>query len=208
MRSWRWFTLFILLLALGARLAAAAPVAPLEEVRSTIEAVLELLRDRSLDPAQRRGQITQLVRSRFDFTSMSQRILATHWRSATPQEQQRFVTLFSDLLEANYIGRVEDYSNETVRYLGQQIIGERASIDTAIVTASGEIPIAYRLQRSGERWMVYDVVIEGVSFVSNYRSTYGEIVRREGMAGLLRMMEEKLAEVRSGQQRQDREGRP
>jgi len=87
---------------------------------------------------------------------------------------------------------------------GEQIIGERASIDTTIVTASVDIPIAYRLQRAGEHWLVYDVVIEGVSFVSNYRSSYGEIVRREGMAGLLQKMQEKLKEVRADQGKQDR----
>jgi phospholipid transport system substrate-binding protein len=204
MRSWRWFTLIILCLCLTSSPVPAAPIAPLEEIRITVDAVLALLRNRTLDPSARRTQITQLVRSRFDFTSMSQRILATNWRSATPQEQQQFVTLFSDLLEANYIGRIEAYTNEEVRFNGEQIIGDRASIDTIIVTASGEIPIVYRLQRAGEHWLVYDVVIEGVSFVSNYRSSYGEIVRREGMAGLLRKMQEKLKEVRADQGKKDR----
>lgn len=204
MRPWRWLTLILLGLGLIAHPTLAAPIAPLEEVRTTVDAVLALLRNSAMEPQTRREQITQLVRSRFDFTSMSQRILATHWRSASPQEQQRFVSLFSDLLEANYVSKIESYNDEKVRYLGEQIIGDRASIDTAIITASAEIPIAYRLQRSGDHWLVYDVVIEGVSFVSNYRSTYGDIVRREGISGLLRQMEEKLQEVRETQKREDR----
>lgn len=204
MRLWRCVTLIILGLGLACSQALATPPSPLEEVRSTVDAVLDLLRNKTLAPDLRRTQVTELVRSRFDFTSMSQRILATHWRSASPQEQQRFVSLFSDLLEANYLSKIESYNDEKVRYLGEQIIGDRASIDTAIITASAEIPIAYRLQRSGEHWLVYDVVIEGVSFVSNYRSTYGEIVRREGISGLLRQMEEKLQEVRETQKREDR----
>lgn len=204
MRPGRCFTLIILGLGLLASPALSAPVTPLEEVRTTVDAVLALLRDKSLDPDLRRTRVTQLVRSRFDFTSMSQRILATHWRSASPQEQQRFVALFSDLLEANYTSKIEAYTNEVVQYRGEQIIGDRASIDTSIITASAEIPIAYRLQRAGDHWLVYDVVIEGVSFVSNYRSTYGEIVRREGMSGLLRQMEEKLQEVRGTPKRESR----
>lgn len=204
MRPGRCFTLILLGLGLLASPALSAPVTPLEEVRTTVDAVLALLRDKTLDPDLRRTRVTQLVRSRFDFTSMSQRILATHWRSASPQEQQRFVSLFSDLLEANYVSKIESYNDEKVRYLGEQIIGDRASIDTSIITASAEIPIAYRLQRAGDHWLVYDVVIEGVSFVSNYRSTYGEIVRREGISGLLRQMEEKLQEVRETQKREDR----
>lgn len=204
MRPGRCFTLIILGLGLLANPALSAPVTPLEEVRTTVDAVLALLRDKSLDPDLRRTRVTQLVRSRFDFTSMSQRILATHWRSASPQEQQRFVALFSDLLEANYTSKIEAYTNEVVQYRGEQIIGDRASIDTSIITASAEIPIAYRLQRAGDHWLVYDVVIEGVSFVSNYRSTYGEIVRREGMSGLLRQMEEKLQEVRGTPKRESR----
>lgn len=204
MRPRRFFALITLALTLAATPALTAPVTPLEEVRTTVDAVLALLRDKSLDPDLRRTQVTQLVRSRFDFISMSQRILATHWRSASPQEQQRFVTLFSDLLEANYTSKIEAYTNETVQYRGEQIIGDRASIDTSIITASAEIPIAYRLLRAGDHWLVYDVVIEGVSFVSNYRSTYGEIVRREGMSGLLRQMEEKLREVRGTPARESR----
>jgi len=201
MRLWRCLLLILLGLGLVSSPTLAAPIAPLEEVRTTVDSVLGLLRDSSLEPAKRRAKMTQLVRSRFDFANMSQRILATNWRSATPQQQQRFVQLFGDLLEANYVGRIEAYTNETVRYLGEQIIGERASIDTSIVTASAEIPITYRLLRAGEHWLVYDVVIEGVSFVSNYRSTYGEIVRREGMPGLLQQMEEKLKEVRDREKR-------
>ncbi len=204
MRPGRCLILLLICLGLVTQPALAAPVTPLEEVRSTVDAVLALLRDTNLDQGTRRSQLTRLIRSRFDFQNMSQRILATHWRSASPQEQQRFVTLFSDLLEANYTSKIEAYTNETVRYLSEQIIGDRASIDTAIVTASAEIPIAYRLQRAGERWLVYDVVIEGVSFVSNYRSTYGEIVRREGMSGLLQKMEEKLREVKDGTLRESR----
>ena len=195
MRLWRGFILSLLGLGLLSSPTLAAPPTPLEEVRTTVDSVLGLLRDRSLEPANRRAQMTRLVRGRFDFANMSQRILGPNWRSATPQEQQRFIQLFSDLLEANYVGRIEAYSNETVRYLGEQIVDGRASIDTSIVTAGTEIPITYRLLRAGEHWLVYDVVIEGVSFVSNYRSTYGEIVRREGMPGLLQKMEEKLREV-------------
>ncbi len=204
MRSWRWLTLITLLLCFTSPPATAAAKGPLEEVRTTVDAVLALLRDPHIDPATRRKQVTELVRSRFDFRSMSQRILATNWRNATPEQQQRFVSLLSDLLEANYSGRIEDYSNETVRYAGERIIGDRAAIDTFIVTASAEIPISYRLQRAGDRWLVYDVVIERVSFVSNYRSTYGEIVRREGIDGLLKQMEEKLREVRAEQGQKDR----
>lgn len=204
MRPWSWFILSSLALGLVSSPTQASQLTPLEEVRTTIDSVLGLLRDASLDPTTRRAQMTKLVRSRFDFPNMSQRILATNWRSATPQEQQRFVQLFSDLLEANYVGRIEAYTNEEVRYLGEKIIGDRAAIDTAIVTASAEIPISYRLLRSGDHWLVYDIVIEEVSFVSNYRSTYGEIVRREGMAGLLQRMEEKLREVRADQGKKDR----
>lgn len=200
MRPARCLIFILCCLGLLASPAPAAPVTPLQEVRATVDGVFELLRDTRLDRDSRRSRLTQLIRSRFDFRNMSQRILATHWRSADPQEQQRFVALFSDLLEANYIGKIEAYTNETVRYLGEQIIEDRAAIDTAIVTAGAEIPISYRLQRTGERWLVYDVVIEGVSFVGNYRSTYGEIVRREGMSGLLQKMEEKLREIRQGGQ--------
>ena len=183
------------LLLFGA-LALAVP-SPRDQVKQTVDQVLEVLRDKSLTGQPRRETLSRLIRARFDFTIMSQRTLGKYWKEASPQEQARFVTLFSDLLEANYVGRIEAYSDETVNYLGERVDGDLAEVDTSIHSGNIDIPTSYRLVLQNGQWFVYDVIIEDVSLIKNYRNSYGEIVRREGYAALFARMEEKIRELRA-----------
>jgi phospholipid transport system substrate-binding protein len=185
-------TLFLLMLAGG-----AGATEPLAQVQSTVDEVLTLLRNKRLPHDERRQQLRAVIRPAFDFEVMAQWVLGTHWRKASAAERQRFVDLFADLLEATYIGKIESYTDEQVVYAGQKLVGERAQVETMVKTASADIPIRYKLFRKGERWRVYDVVIEEVSLVRNYRSTYDEIVRKEGFAGLFSRMEEKVRELKA-----------
>lgn len=169
---------------------------PLAEIRTTVDEVLTLLRNKNLPHEERRKQLTAVIRPAFDFEVMSQWVLGTNWRKATPAERKRFADLFADLLEATYIGKIEAYTDERVEYAGQKLEGERAEVDTLVKTASADIPIRYKVFRKGERWLVYDVVIEEVSLVRNYRSTYDEIIRKEGFPGLFSRMEEKIRELK------------
>jgi phospholipid transport system substrate-binding protein len=141
------------------------------------------------------------VKRRFDFEAMSRLVLAVNWRRASEEQKARFSELFADLLEANYRGRMEDYiseySDEHVEYGSETIRDGRALVETLLVTDTREFPISYKmLQKEGE-WLIYDVEIEGVSLVRNFRSTYDEIVRREGIDRLLERMEEKIRERKS-----------
>lgn len=183
------------LLVLFATTAVAAE--PLAQVRSTVEEVLTLLRNKSLPHEERRQRLNAVIRPAFDFEVMSQWVLGTNWRKASAVERQRFIGLFTDLLEATYLGKIENYTDERVEYAGEKVEGERAEVETLIKTRSADIPIRYKLFRKGERWLVYDVVIEEVSLVRNYRSTYDEIVRKEGFAGLFSRMEEKVRELKA-----------
>jgi phospholipid transport system substrate-binding protein len=183
-------------LLLFGTLALAVP-SPREQVKQTVDQVLEVLRNKSLTGQPRRETLSRLIRARFDFTIMSQRTLGKYWKEASPQEQARFVTLFSDLLEASYLDRIEAYSDETVNYLGERVDGDMAEVDTSIHSGNIDIPTSYRLVLENGQWYVYDVIIEEVSLIKNYRNSYGEIVRRDGYAGLFARMEEKLRELRS-----------
>ena len=136
-----------------------------------------------------------MIAERFDFRAMSQRTVATNWRKASKEEQQQFVELFSQLIQNTYIGRVEAYTDEGVTYPGEKVTNNRAVVDTLIITSSAEIPVTYKLYLKDDRWLVYDVNIEGVSLISNYRNSYHEIVKRDGFAGLLGQMEEKIKEL-------------
>lgn len=189
--------LIILLVSSLWVLPAFGAASPKAQVQVTVDQVIEVLRAGQLQGQARREALSKLIRARFDFVIMSQRTLGKYWKTATAAEQQRFVALFSDLLEASYIGRIEAYSDETVSYLEEKIEEDRAEVATLVRSAGTEIPIDYRLVQKSNDWFVYDVVVEEVSLIKNYRSSYGEIVRKEGFAGLFTRMEEKIAELRS-----------
>lgn len=193
---WNRFTvpmLFGLLMTL-AGLACAADNAT-DSVRTSVDTIIGILKDASLDKPAKRDKIRVVIAERFDFRAMSQRTLATNWKKASEEEQQKFVTLFAELIQNTYIDRVEAYTNETVKYPGEKVTKGRAVVDTLIVTSNSEIPVTYRLYLKKGHWLVYDVNIEGVSLISNYRSSYQEIVKNEGFSGLLAKMEEKIKEL-------------
>ncbi len=176
---------------------------PMEEIRSTIDAILETLRDKELslavNRAKRRQRILSLIRDRFDFEEMAKRSLARHWRKRTPEERKEFVSIFSRLLEASYISKIEAYTNEKITY-DREVIkggGRYAVVSTSVITKDVTIPIDYKVMQKGDRWWVYDVSIEGVSFISTYRSQYNKIIMKESYEGLLKRMKRKLDEVRT-----------
>ncbi len=184
----------ILALCLGFLTQAShAENSPTSQVKTTVDSILDALRDQSLTQENRRDKIRELVHQRFYFRAMSQSALSRNWRKATPQQQSRFVELFSKLLENTYLGRIEAYTDERVEYLREKKKNpKRAVVYTQIVTKSADIPINYKLARKDDKWLVYDVIIEEVSLISNYRSSYAEIIKKEGMDGLLTKMEQKV----------------
>lgn len=186
--SFLTFTSFVVLY-LSAPSGAGEPA---DQVKQTVDAVLEVLRNKELKrpekTEQRRASIRAIVDERFDFEEMAKRSLAQHWRKRTPEERKEFVSLFTDLLENAYIKKIEKYEDEKILYGEERIEGDYAALKTQVVTRKEvRIPIEYRLLRKGVKWEVYDVVIEGVSLVNNYRNqfnsilssgTYGELVKR------------------------------
>ncbi len=170
---------------------------PLDDVKASTDRLLKIVTDPVLKPQskirERRAEIRKVVGERFNFAEMSRRSLATHWRQLTPQEQRDFVNLFTDLLEKSYVDKLEGFSDEKILYLGEQIDGDTAAVRTKIVTKKNvEIPIEYRLLKTGTKWEVYDVVIEGVSLISNYRTQFNKIIRTKSYPELVRMMRNKL----------------
>ena len=170
---------------------------PTDDVRSSVDSILEILKNEQLDKEGKRTQMSALINKRFDFRAMSQRTLATNWKKTTDEEKQQFVALFSQLIENSYIGKIESYTNEKVDYPGEKVKGRKAIVETLIITSSGDVPVNYKVYQKGDQWLVYDVVIEGVSLISNYRSSYQEIVKKEGFDGLLTKMQEKIDELAS-----------
>ncbi len=185
-------------------LTTHAEASATEQLKSSIEQILNVLKDKSLERESRRTQIRTLINDRFYFRAMSQRAMARNWKKASPEQQAKFVSLFSKLLEKTYIGRIEAYTDERVEYLREKVKNaKRSVVYTQIVTKSADIPINYKLAMKDDKWLVYDVVIEEVSLISNYRSSYDEIIKKDGIDGLLAKMEQKVQENDDAQKSAD-----
>ncbi len=183
---------------LSGALAWAGPAT--DQVQTSVDRVLKLVQDPELKkPAnteKRRNQIREVARTLFDFEEMTKRALARHWAARTPEQKKRFTELFSELLESSYAGRIEGYGGEKIMYLPEQVDGDIVAVRSKLITQRGtEIPIDYRLQKSGNRMAVYDVVIEGVSLVANYRTQFNKVITQSSYDELVKKLEQKQLEV-------------
>ncbi|MCX8026569.1 MAG: ABC transporter substrate-binding protein [Thermodesulfovibrionales bacterium] len=172
---------------------------PKEAVNKTTDKIIEILKDKELKkPAntqQRRNAMRKVVSEIFDFEEMSKRTLAIHWQKRTPSERKEFVSLFTELLERSYVKKIESYTNEKILYLDERIDGDNALVKSKIVTTRNlEVPIDYRLMKKNNKWVVYDVVIEGVSLVNNYRTQFNKIIRQYSYEDLVKRMKNKQEE--------------
>ncbi|MDO8478153.1 MAG: ABC transporter substrate-binding protein [Candidatus Rokubacteria bacterium] len=191
----------IALAAMLALLVARDAVAgvPTDQLRGSIDLVLKIVTDPELKKeartAERRRRIRAVVNQIFDFTEISQRGLGRHWQARTPAEREQFVALFGDLLENAYITKIESYSGEKIQYPGDLIDGALAVVKTRIVTKQEtEIPIDYRMFLNGGRWAVYDVSIEGISLIGNYRTQFNAVIQRSGYPDLVAKLKAKQDE--------------
>ncbi len=180
--------------------ATADGATPTAEVKSTIDGILDILKDKNLSSLanreKRRTKMRDLVRTRFDFEEMAKRSLARHWNDRTPEERKDFVSLFSDLIEASYVDKIESYADEKITYDREEIRGAKyGSVSTTIISAKADIPIEYKVIQKDGMWRVYDVVIEGVSFISTYRSQYNRTIVSESYARLIQEMKVKISEI-------------
>jgi phospholipid transport system substrate-binding protein len=172
---------------------------PTEQLHGRIDRVLKVLEDPALKKAskttERRATLRGIAEEIFDFTEISQRSLGRHWQARTPSERQEFIALFADLLERTYVSRIEGYSGVQVVYAGETLDGDLATVRTRIVTKQGtEIPVDYRMFERDGRWRVFDVSIEGVSLVGNYRSQFNTIILRSGYQDVITKLKTKQDE--------------
>jgi phospholipid transport system substrate-binding protein len=181
--------------------AVAGPAlagAPTDQLKQHVDEVIKALSDPSLQgkPAPRRAAVRKISEDIFDYPETARRALGQHWNGRTPDEQREFVQLFADLLDRAYFSKIDRYQGEKVRYGAETINGDEAMVKTTIVTRAGgsEVPVDYRMHQAGGRWLVYDVNIEGVSLVSNYRTQFNKIVQTESYATLVQKLRTKDAE--------------
>lgn len=178
-----------LVLPLVAQAVLAGP--PNEQLKPAVDRVIKILEDPALKAEKKAGERREVLRNIsneiFDWREMARRSLGRHWRERTEAEREEFVDLFRDLLERSYISTIERYSSEKVNYVGESIDGEMATVRTTILTKRGqEVPIDYRMVRRGDRWLVYDVIVEHVGLVSNYRTQFNQIIQTSSYEELVR----------------------
>ena len=188
MKSRFWGILFLVSFMVLSAQAALAGQAE-DALKLSVDEVLNILRSDKPGTPGRTEKLYTSVRKVFDPEELARRTLATHWDSFSPEERTRFTEAFVRLLERTYLRRIETYTNEQVVFLEEYPLGDdRSEVNTKIVTSSREVPIVYRLIRKNG-WKVYDVVIEGVSLVQNYRNQFNQILANESPAKLIGRVE-------------------
>ena len=188
-------------LALTALLALVLPAvpasagAPTDQLRKQVDQVVRVLDNPALkEKVARHDAVRKIAGEVFDYSEMAKRALGTHWASRTPEQRQEFVALFSDLLDRAYFSKIEQYQGEKVRYGTETLDGDQATVKTTIVTPAGsEIPVDYRMHQTDGRWTVYDVSIQGVSLVANYRTQFNRVVTTESYESLVQKLKDKDA---------------
>jgi len=185
--------------ALGAGVRPAAAATPTEELRLYTDRVLKIMQDPALTPQARRLAVRDLATEAFDVSETAKRSLGQHWQRLTPEEREEFVKVFRDLLEQTYVSRIDEYGGERIRYVGEQVDGDTGSVRAMIVTKGGtEVPVESRVLRRGDRWLIYDVLIENVSLVSNYRSQFDRIIRTASYDELMRRLKTQVQVLTQG----------
>jgi phospholipid transport system substrate-binding protein len=195
----------LLMLALAGlvALAAAAPAAagaPTDQLKGAIDRVISTIESPALKGEgkvmDRRREVRKIANDIFDFGEISRRSLARHWQGLSDRDREEFIVLFGDLLERSYVSRIEQYGGEKIQYTGEKVEGDLAVVSSKIIAKGGtEVPVDYRMLRRGDRWLVYDVSIEGVSLVANYRTQFNKIIQTSSYKDLVKKMKAKQDEA-------------
>jgi len=172
-----------------------ASTGPTEQLKPTLDKLVLILTDPNLQgdakKTDRRQKIMSTISERFDFNEMSKRVLGSTWRKIDDKQKVYFIKLMTKLLENNYIGQLENYSGQKVEFVGERIKENRAQVSTLIENKGTKFPVHYIMTKDKTNWLVYDINIEGVSLVRNYRAEFKSILRRDKFEGLVSVLEKK-----------------
>lgn len=184
-------------LVLAGASAEAGP--PTDQLKAATDRVLTILQDPELkkpeQAAERRQQIRAVANEIFDWPETGKRALGARGQACSPQQREEFSPLFADLIERSYVSKLELYSGERIAYTGESSEGDQSTVRSKITTKSGDVPMDYKLHKVGDRWRVYDVTIEHVSLVSNYRSQFNKIIQQSNCGELIKKLKTKQDEL-------------
>lgn len=176
--------------------------APTDQLRAAAEKVTQILDDPALQAEartpERQARVRAAVIDLFDFAEIGRRALGRHWRPLTDAEREEFVALFRALLDRTYLPQIKLYQGERIQFVGESVDGDFSAVHARVATRRGqEAAVLFRLNRRAERWLIYDVSVEGISLVGNYRAQFDQIIQRASYQGLVTRIKQKLADGRS-----------
>lgn len=190
-----------LALAFGLTSASAAGAgAPTDQLREGIDRIFKILGDPEMsgdaNATQRKAAVTRIAGELFDFGEMSKRTLGRHWEQRTPAERQDFVRLFTELIQRSYFSKVDEHGSEKTIFRSETVDGKQAIVKTTLLLARGnQMPLEYSMLETGDRWRVYDLSIDGISLMANYRSQFNRIIRTSSYADLVTKMKSHQADL-------------
>jgi phospholipid transport system substrate-binding protein len=194
------FKRYILLAVAGIFLATNACAGVTDEVKKTVDEVVRIVSDKEMkkNDQKRRQMLKKTISVIFDYNEMAKRSLGKHWNQRSAAEKKQFSELFASLLENSYASKIESYNNEKIVYLKEVIDGDYSEVKSKVVTTKrDEFTLDYRMINQNGKWMVYDVVIEGVSLVSNYRTQFNKIITSNGYPELVKKLQTKTDELKA-----------
>jgi len=191
----------IILLVVAALFTASQVIAaPIDDVRKTVDEVVRIVADKEMkkNDQKRRQALKKTISVIFDYNEMAKRSLGKHWNARSAAEKKQFAELFATLLENSYAGKIESYNNEKIVYIKEILDGDHAEVKSKVITAKrDEFTLDYRMINQNGKWMAYDVVIEGVSLVSNYRTQFNKIISTGGYSELVKKLQNKSDELKA-----------
>lgn len=174
--------------------SSASAASPTETLKGYSEHVVKILDDPALKDrkSDRRAAVRKVAEEVFALDETAKRALGPHWAARTPAEREEFTQLFAEVLEGTYIARIDEYGGERVRYVSEKIDGDNAVVQTRVVTRKGqEVPVDARMLKRGDKWFIYDITLEGVSLISNYRTQFDRIIRTASYAELVKRLKDR-----------------
>ena len=196
----RMLTRCAVVIITGIFLTTTAFAGVTDDVRKTVDEVIRIVSDKNLkkDDEQRRQALKKTVSDIFDYSEMAKLTLGKHWNQRTQAERNQFIDLFATLLDNSYLSKIESYNNEKIVYVKETHDGHYAEVKSKVITENrDEFTLDYRLLNENGKWMVYDVVIEGVSLVSNYRTQFNRIINTNGYDELVKKLQKKISDLKA-----------
>jgi len=176
---------------------ATSSATPTDELKPTLDGIMSVIIDPALvgieNKAVRRAKIMAIAENGFDFRMMSRMTLGSTWKKIDAGQREYFQQLFTKLLENAYIGKLEDYTGQVTKYEGERIKGKKAEVRTLMMNNGVTLPVSYIMVNNDSGWQVYDIKIEGIRLLRNYKAQFKSIVRKEKFDGLVKVLEEKNA---------------